>query len=72
MDSMSRIKVGRKIIALRIRGSEWYKIDLSDFQCVDDLRQWVFHLEQKNWFGPQLREQFIAAVVRVKGWDSAK
>ncbi len=69
---MSRIKVGRKIIALRIRGSEWYKIDLSDFQCVDDLRQWVLHLEQKNWFGPQLREQFIAAVVRVKGWDSAK
>jgi septal ring-binding cell division protein DamX len=65
---MSRIKITRKHITLRANPNYWYPIQLSSIQSFADLNEWLVHLDQKNWFTPQLREQFIQAVFTAKGW----
>jgi|GEM_PF-6733832 len=68
---MDRIRISqrKKCLYLIDHQGHGYPIDFWQLQTIADVREWLFQLEQKRWFTPKVRRQFIAAVKRINRWE---
>lgn len=68
---MDRIRIAwrKKCLYLLDHQRHGYPIGFDQITTIADVKQWLFHLEQKIWFTPKVRRQFIAAVKKINRWE---
>lgn len=68
---MDRVRISwrKRCVCLLDHQGQWYPIDFWQLRTIADVREWLFQLEQKRWFTPKVRRQFIQAVKKVNRWE---